>query len=241
LTITWEKQSKYGAVTGALGGLAAGLTAWLVTAKTYYGELSVTTTGGSYPTLAGNMASVLTGLFLTVVISYIRPDDFDWEITRSINAASEVGTPAPDSSSRERSPSRLPQDTKKKPAPLDKIESNLNHNSTLLTVLDEGKEALEDRAIMEDPTRLRGAFKFACISATVLTLLMDFAIPIPMFLSHYVFSSRFFTGWVVISFIWVFFALGSCAILPVWEAAGFFRDFWGEAMVGKKVRSEAMN
>ncbi|KAH8793946.1 Sodium:solute symporter family-domain-containing protein [Hyaloscypha finlandica] len=237
-TITWKKQSKYGAVSGALGGLAAGLVAWLVTAKTYYGELTVTTTGGSYPTLAGNMASVLTGLILTVVISYINPDDFDWEITRGINASSEVGTPVPDSSSQEQSPSRLPQDTKKEPSPLRKTESNLNHNSTLPTVLDEGKEALEDRAIMEDPTRLRGAFRFACISATVLTLLMDFVIPIPMFLSHYVFSRGFFTGWVVVSFIWVFFALGICAILPVWEAAGFFRDLWREVRVGKEVRSD---
>ena len=237
-TITWKKQSKYGAVSGALGGLAAGLVAWLVTAKAYYGELTVTTTGGSYPTLAGNMASVLTGLILTAVISYINPDDFDWEITRGINASSEVGTPVPDSSSQEQSPSRLPQDTKKEPSPLRKTESNLNHNSTLPTVLDEQKEALEDRAIMEDPTRLRGAFRFACISATVLTLLMDFVIPIPMFLSHYVFSRGFFTGWVVVSFIWVFFALGICAILPVWEAAGFFRDLWREVRVGKEVRSD---
>lgn len=236
-TITWKKQSKYGAVAGALGGLLAGLIAWLVTAKTYYGELTVTTTGGSYPTLAGNMASVLTGLILTVVISYIKPDDFDWEITRGINAASEVGTPAPDSSSREQSPPGLLAD-KKKPAPLRKTESHLNHNSNLPTVIDEEKEALEDRAIMEDPTRLRGAFKFASISATVLTLLMDLIIPIPMFLSHYVFSKGFFTGWVVIGFIWVFFALFTCAILPVWEARGFFRDFWREVKVGKKVRRD---
>ncbi|KAN0115025.1 Na+/solute symporter [Hyaloscypha variabilis] len=237
-TIIWKKQSKYGAVSGALGGLAAGLIAWLVTAKTYYGDLSVTTTGESYPTLAGNMASVLTGLIMTTVISYIKPDDFDWEITRGINAASEVGSPVGDSSSREQSPPGLPSDAEKKSCPLRKIESNLNHNSTLPTVIDEEKEAREDREIMEDPTRLRGAFKFACISATALTLLMDFIIPIPMFLSHYVFSRDFFTGWVVISFIWVFFALGSCAILPVWKAAGFFKDFWREVRVGKKVRDE---
>jgi Na+(H+)/acetate symporter ActP len=71
-TVTWKKQSRYGAVIGALGGLSAGLTAWLVTAKAYYGELTVTTTGEPYPTLAGNMASVLTGLILTIVISYIK-------------------------------------------------------------------------------------------------------------------------------------------------------------------------
>lgn len=160
-----------------------------MTAKTYYGKLTVTTTGGSYPTLAGNMASVLTGLILTVVISYIKPNDFDWEITRGINAVSEVGTPAPDSSSREQSPPGMPAD-KKKSALLRKMESHLNQNANLPTVIDEEKEALEDRTIMEDPTRLRGAFKFACISATILTLLMDFIIPLPMFLTDYVFFKR---------------------------------------------------
>lgn len=99
-------------------------------------------------------------------------------------------------------------------------------NHTLPTVIDEEKEALEDAAILEDPTRLKGALMFTYISATILTLLMCFVIPIPMFLSHYIFSKGFFKGWVAISFIWVFFALFSCAILPIYEAAGFFRDFF---------------
>jgi hypothetical protein len=111
-----------------------------------------------------------------------------------------------------------------------KVVSNpeSNHNSTLPTVIDEEKEALEDAAILEDRTRLKGALMFAYVSATVLTLLMCFIIPLPMFLSHYIFSRGFFKGWVVISFIWVFFALFSCAILPIYEAAGFFRDFFRE-------------
>jgi urea-proton symporter len=64
LIIKWKKQSKYGAVAGAFGGLTAGRVVWLVTAQTYYGELTVATTGDSYPTLAGDMVSVLTGLLL---------------------------------------------------------------------------------------------------------------------------------------------------------------------------------
>lgn len=116
------------------------------------------------------------------------------------------------------------QTTTKKCRLLRKIESNLNRNDTLPTVIDEEKEALEDHANgRSHPSH--GAFKFASISATILTLLIDFIIPIPMFLSHYVFSRGSLTGWVVVSLIWVFFALGSCAILPVWEAAGFFGVF----------------
>ncbi|KUJ20913.1 Na+/solute symporter [Mollisia scopiformis] len=231
--VTWKKQSKYGAVFGAIGGLCAGLIAWLVEAKVYYGELSVASTGGNYPTLAGNMASVLTGLILTVVVSYIKPDDFDWEITRGINLATE----ATDNESMEQTPMESSDSEKKTADPTANPNPTIAHRTqrpVLPTIQLENAEALEDQAVMEDPTRLKGAFRFACISATILTLLMDFIIPMPMFFTHYIFSKGFFVGWVVISFLWVFFALFTCAILPVWEATGFFRDLVGEVWVGKK-------
>ncbi|KAF8864242.1 hypothetical protein BDZ45DRAFT_737684 [Acephala macrosclerotiorum] len=110
------------------------------------------------------------------------------------------------------------------------------NNTILPTIQHEDAEALEDKATMKDPTRLKEAFRFACISATILTLLMDFIIPLPMFLKHYIFSKGVFIGWVVIRFIWVFFALVTCALLLIWEAMGFFRDFFGGFGRGGKLR-----
>lgn len=75
--ITWKKQTKAGALLGALTGLAAGITGWIVEAKVYYGELSVKTTGMEYPTLAGNLAAIMTGLIVSVVVSLVKPDDFN--------------------------------------------------------------------------------------------------------------------------------------------------------------------
>ncbi|PCH38689.1 hypothetical protein WOLCODRAFT_38226, partial [Wolfiporia cocos MD-104 SS10] len=43
-------------------------------------------------------------------------------------------------------------------------------------------------------------------------------IPIPMFLSHYVFSLTFFKGWVIICVIWLFIAAFITSILPLWES-----------------------
>lgn len=63
--ITWKGQTKAGAVSS---GLAAGLIVWLVTAKQYYGKLMVETTKLEYPTLAGNLATIMTGL-----ISLVKP------------------------------------------------------------------------------------------------------------------------------------------------------------------------
>ncbi|KAG4431578.1 hypothetical protein IFR05_012933 [Cadophora sp. M221] len=113
LTVCWKKQSRNGALFGALGGLSAGLTAWLLTAKALYGELTIITTESSYPTLAGNLASVLTELILTLVISFIKPDDFDWEVIRSINAPTVEGITPTETSSGEQSPPNGVLDTEK--------------------------------------------------------------------------------------------------------------------------------
>ena len=54
-TITWSKQSAAAAVSGALIGVVCGITAWLVTAKSLYNEITIKSTGENYPMLAGNL------------------------------------------------------------------------------------------------------------------------------------------------------------------------------------------
>jgi Na+(H+)/acetate symporter ActP len=215
--VTWKGQTKAGAISGAICGLIAGLTAWLVECKVYYGELTVSTTGASYPTLAGNMAGVLTGLLVSVVVSVLKPDNFDWEITRAINAPAAGENPI------------IVQTGGEDP----------NHNHNLRTVQDEEKEMIEDEAVIEDPKRLKNAFILAVTASTVLSFIMDFLIPILMFLSHYVFSKGFFIGWVVISFIWVFGAVALCGILPIWETRRFFKELFIEIFAGSKAKPKA--
>ena len=43
-------------------------------------------------------------------------------------------------------------------------------------------------------------------------------IPIPMFLSHYVFTLTFFKGWMMICVIWLFIAAFITSILPLYES-----------------------
>ena len=212
--ITWKGQTKAGAISGAVVGLCAGLVAWLVTAHQYYGSLSVTTTGMEYPTLAGNLAAIMTGLIVTVCVSLAKPAPFDWDQTRLINAPSFSATATPSVAS------------------LDK--ENPNKNSDLPTVRDEEKEMIEDEVAVEEPSKLRRAFKVACMASFLLTIVMDFLVPIPMFLSHYIFSQGFFVAWVVITFCWVFCSTAISVILPIWETAGFFRDLYREVVRGER-------
>lgn len=130
------------------------------------------------------------------------------------------------------------------------------------------EEAAADADLEEHPTKLRRALMVAYIAAISLTLIMDFLvsltrltlirpdlayrsrherptdlrkfpqIPIPMFLSHYVFSRGFFTAWIVISFIWVFASTFISCVLPILETGGFLKGFavkvWRD-LRGKKI------
>ncbi|KAL3469708.1 Sodium:solute symporter family-domain-containing protein [Aspergillus californicus] len=198
-TITWKGQTRLGALCGAIGGLCAGLTAWLVEAKVYYGTLTVESTGANYPTLAGNMASVMTGLIVTLSVSLLKPDDFNWERTRAINAP---GTTILSASIEQDGTGSKPNPPTVRQAP--------------------SEEETADAVQVEDPKLLQKTFVMALIVSAVLSLLMDVIIPIPMFLTHYIFSRPFFTAWIVISFIWVFVAFFLCGILPIVET----RTFW---------------
>ena len=241
--ITWKGQSRAGAIAGALSGLAAGLTAWLVEAKVYYGELTLETTGSNYATLAGNLAAIMTGLIVSVVVSLMKPDNFDWSSTRALNMENalevEGTTPAETDSSRSsithsgeadktavKSASEAPSPASTFPvleSTPDEKHIHTPHNPDSDPIrADEERQMSVDAALEEEPSRLRSAFKLACVASFVLPFIMDFLIPIPMFLSHYVFSKGFFTAWVVITFIWVFGSSLISVILPIWETRRFF-------------------
>lgn len=249
--ITWRGQSAAGAITGAVGGLIIGIAAWLATAKVYFGELTIASTGTEYATLAGNLAAIMSGLILTVVVSLNKPQHFDWAITRSINAegamvvesqlqkkpmqeakldaATAITHPTTDNDEKAHSPTPE-KDISTTPSP--SISTPPKYHPPSLSP-SEDVERAADLLTEENPSSLRSAFKLACIASFVLTFLMDFLIPMPMFFSHYVFSKGFFTAWVVISFLWVFASTGISVILPVVETAGFLRQFGRDIVRGK--------
>ncbi len=141
------------------------MTAWLVQAHVQYGELTITSTGGSYPTLAGNVAAVLTGLLLSFSISIIKPDEFDFAITRTINSASPVATPsseASESEPREESLDGKEKEEKDREAVVDELP----------TELAEDREMMEDAEVLRDPKGLQRTFYLALILSCVLSFIM---------------------------------------------------------------------
>lgn len=238
--ITWRGQSAAGAIAGAIGGLIVGIAAWLAVAQVYFGEITIASTGTEYATLAGNLAAVMSGLILTVGISLLKPQNFDWEITRSINAESApvvVDSQQPPTADDKHTATTSNQSDDEKMA--EKQDSSAPSLADApaaapTPVLD--AETQRELVTEESPTSLRGAFKVACIASFVLTFIMDFLLPMPMFFSHYVFSKGFFTGWIVVSFLWVFVSTAISVVLPVVETMGFLKKFLGDVF-GKKTKA----
>ncbi|CAM0141407.1 unnamed protein product [Umbelopsis sp. WA50703] len=184
-TLLWSKQSKLAATASPIIALACGLIAWLVTAKGIYGEITLASTAANYPMLAGNLASILVPIPCLLILTWINPQNFDWESTKNIQKVADPDT----------------ED---------------NENSVSIPI--ESKPVVVEETPEEMMAGLLKASRFAKISSVVLTLVLVILWPLPMFGSQYVFSREFFTGWVVVSIIWVFCSTCAVAIYPVIES-----------------------
>lgn len=71
--------------------MATGLAVWLGTAHSFYGEVTVSSTGQTLPCMYGTVASALSPLLYTVVISSIRPANYDWSDFKKEKLAMDSG------------------------------------------------------------------------------------------------------------------------------------------------------
>ena len=78
LAILWKNTNRYAATTAAIIGLGCGVSVWLGYAFSTSGELSLASTSDMFALLAGNLASILTSLAITVIGSLFRPENFNF-------------------------------------------------------------------------------------------------------------------------------------------------------------------
>jgi len=201
LCITWSRANKWGCIGGAVAGFFAGLIAWLVTTSSLNGGvINVTTSGGDYEMLAGNLASIGVGGIIAVAASYIWPEDYDFAATRMLNVrapASTVTGPYNDEKADEKE--------------LEKERGSAEMHSA---VDDDGIEPDPDL----DPASLSHAFRFAAWSSVALTLILLILIPLPLFFASTIFGVRGLTVWVVIGIIWCFCSAITVVLYPLWES-----------------------
>ncbi|ORY09164.1 Sodium:solute symporter family-domain-containing protein [Clohesyomyces aquaticus] len=89
-TILWRRQSKAAATISPLLGMATGIGVWLGSAYGLYGEVTIATTGATLPCVYGTVASAVSPLPYSVIITLFKPENFDWADFRNERLAFKV-------------------------------------------------------------------------------------------------------------------------------------------------------
>ncbi|KAH6679202.1 putative urea active transporter [Halenospora varia] len=215
-TILWRKQSKAAVIIAPLAGLASGIAVWISTAYAYSGGITVLSLEGQLPCLWGALTSTFSSAIYSIVITYIKPQDFDWRIFLLLNAVEEDKTLI----ASELSPS--------------------NDNST--TAIQDNRNL--DDVVHPFPAteikRLKRAGTIASIFSVVIGLLTWVVWPLPLY-RNYIFTRPFFMGWTVVSEIWLFFCLFVAVVYPLIDGRDVLakagRLAWG-ALTNKKEKDE---
>lgn len=66
-------------------------------------------------------------------------------------------------------------------------------------------------------TKLNKAFKIASSMTVILTLALLILWPMPLYGTGYIFSVKFFTGWISVGILWLFCSAFAVGIFPVWQ------------------------
>ncbi len=78
--ILWKKTNRYAATYAAIIGLVCGVSSWLWSADSMFGELTLSSTGNLIPLLIGNVVSISVSLGITLVGSVVKSENFDFRI-----------------------------------------------------------------------------------------------------------------------------------------------------------------
>ncbi|KAF5984594.1 putative DUR3-urea permease [Fusarium bulbicola] len=199
-TIIWRKQTKLAAISSAFLGMATGLGVWLGSAYAFSGEVTVASTGGTLPCMYGTVASLFSPLLYSVVVTYLRPDNYDWSQFKEQRLAVE-----PDESS---SGSEISQ----------------SEGTEQVTIT----ETASNKTI--DDNNQRRWTKYALWWAIATFLGHWVLWPLPMYAAKFVFSKQLFTAWIVVSLIWLWWTLIMVGFYPIWngrdQIAAVTRSIW---------------
>lgn len=77
--ILWRRQSKAAAIIAPILGMATGFAVWLGSAFAFSGEITVASTGQILPCVYGTVASALSPVPYSLIITLFKPQNFSWD------------------------------------------------------------------------------------------------------------------------------------------------------------------
>ncbi|KAF9888600.1 urea active transporter [Aspergillus nanangensis] len=226
LILLWDRMSTVAAIVAPWIGLSCGLLVWFVTSWKRSGEISIEATGNATNAVAGNLASFGVGVISSVVLSLLFPgkhvstDPLDMERSNRI-----LGIPVEDAVDVDSMvlPSGKEKEAAIQPETTDVAE--IPTRNSVQSLRNEMVEFLQSTQIEPmDPVLVKKAEKAAWCANVVFIVVAVILVPFTLFGTGYVYSKQFFTGWVVVSLIWIWVSVLICVIYPIVESAGALRD-----------------
>ena len=222
LVLLWPRMSTPATNISPWLALVLGFIAWFVTTWKLSGTITVATTGSVTNAVAGNLVSLGSGGILAVIISFVAPREFETQDAAHLERARKIqgveviaenpkddmleteskfgkehlSGSSPDASSKDDTEAGGPVAT----------------GNALTDYLSTSYAAPLDKAVAKRLKTFGWAFNIAyCLIAIIL-------VPFALFGTGYLFDVQFFTGWIVVSFLWVWVSFGICIIGPLVES-----------------------
>nr|AAA34582.1 Dur3 [Saccharomyces cerevisiae] len=231
LTLCSKDMNLVAAVVSPILGTGLAIMSWLVCTKSLYKELTVDTTFMDYPMLTGNLVALLSPAIFIPILTYVfKPQNFDWEkmkdITR-VDETAELVQADPDiqlydaeanDKEQEEETNSLVSDSEKNDVRVNNeklIEPNLG--VVISNAIFQEDDTQLQNELDEEQRELARGLKIAYFLCVFFALAFLVVWPMPMYGSKYIFSKKFFTGWVVVMIIWLFFSAFAVCIYPLWE------------------------
>lgn len=228
LLITWKKQSKLAFIVSPILGLIFGIAVWLTTAYHYYGAVNITTTQGQLPCLFAGLTALFLPGISSVIISLIKPADFDWKKLKEESKLILSDTVGIETEKKNLERDHIHNLEKSEDIDVSKIELESDLSSTPELVYDQEEERIID------------LYRKIAYGASVFVLLITWVVwPLPLY-RDWIWSRAFFKGNVVVSLIWLYSALLVIGVYPLWDGRhALIKVFKG--VFGKKDNDSSTN
>ncbi|XP_041377330.1 urea-proton symporter DUR3-like [Gigantopelta aegis] len=202
LALFWERLNSIAMMSGAIGGVIIAFTVWLSVASTYEDGLRefIKNTGQELSMLCGNLAAILSGGIITIVVTFITNRNYDatagkeiWENTRDIDNPLSPWT--------------------------EKYAVDLN-----LT----GVHQLDNRPSLVDVEKAFKLAKYVAIIGSITLSIVLIIIWPSIMVTVGVMSPKQFFGWATLSQVWAFIATVFIILVPLvnemWDIYVAFHD-----------------
>ena len=240
MILLWKRMSTTAAIAAPWLGQACGLIAWFVTSWKRSGGVSIATTGDTVNAVAGNITCWGVGFLLSLILTYAFPAKYSSSdpahVERSnkiqgiTSPPAEVPTPDPashraaddspsDSTPPEKAPPPNHPEKGQKP-PTQPPTTSPTPESQIPT----GNEIVDyleaTRMQPMTPSLVRRGERLALSANIAFALVAIILVPFTLFGTGWIYNRAFFTGWCVVSFMWVWASMVICVIYPVVESGG---------------------